>query len=129
MLYKSADGAAALGRVSQLAADEVSLERLEEDAVNLVWRVSYDAEQRVPLSSVWRKVEADYMQVRGWPHGQAARITRVPLSLTTSLLSACRLLQLCDPDRVSNPHGEHALEVYRLLEPVAEALQAASQAE
>lgn len=28
------------------------------------------------------------------------------------------LLQVVDPDRVSNPHGEHALEAYRLLEPL-----------
>lgn len=26
--------------------------------------------------------------------------------------------QVVDPDRVSNPHGEHALEAYRLLEPL-----------
>lgn len=32
--------------------------------------------------------------------------------------------QIVDPDRVSNPHGEHALEAYRLLEPVADALGA-----
>lgn len=64
MLYRAADGAMELGRVSQVAGGEASLERLEEDAVNLVWRVSYEPEQRVPLSSVVRKVEADYMQVR-----------------------------------------------------------------
>lgn len=31
--------------------------------------------------------------------------------------------QVVDPDRVSNPHGEHALEAYRLLEPLESAPQ------
>ena len=29
-----------------------------------------------------------------------------------------RQVQIVDPDRISNPHGEHALEAFRLLEPV-----------
>ena len=79
--------------VTQVAAEEVCIERLEEDAANLVWVVSHEAEERVPLTAVSATVAADY-------------------------------LQLVDPDRVSNPHGEHALEAYRLLEPVGEALAA-----
>lgn len=38
----------------------------------------------------------------------------------------CRISQVVDPDRVSNPHGEHALEAYRLLEPL-ETLQQGRQ--
>lgn len=36
-------------------------------------------------------------------------------------------LQMVDPDRVSNPHGEHALEAFRLLEPIAAAAAAADR--
>ncbi len=27
-------------------------------------------------------------------------------------------MQLCDPDRISNPHGEHAYEVFKILQAV-----------
>ena len=73
------------------------IERLEEDAANLVWVLSHEAEESVPLTAVSATVAADY-------------------------------LQMVDPDRVSNPHGEHALEAYRLLEPVGEALAALAAA-
>ncbi|KAL4432583.1 hypothetical protein ABPG77_000520 [Micractinium sp. CCAP 211/92] len=48
---------------------------------------------------------------------------RVPLAAVRATLAA-DYLQLVDPDRVSNPHGEHALEAYRLLDPAAAAARA-----
>ncbi|KAL4436821.1 hypothetical protein ABPG75_003960 [Micractinium tetrahymenae] len=89
-------GGAALGRVASVAADELRVERLEEDAANQVWIV-HGAEERVPRGAVRATLAADY-------------------------------LQLVDPDRVSNPHGEHALEAYRLLDQAAAAAVAAAVA-
>lgn len=43
---------------------------------------------------------------------------RVPLAAVRRTVEA-DYLQLVDPDRVSNPHGEHAIEAYRLLSPLA----------
>lgn len=64
MVYDSPGGAPALGRVvSAAGATEVTVERLEEDAVNLVWLVAHEAEQRVPASGVRRTVQADYLQL------------------------------------------------------------------
>lgn len=52
---------------------------------------------------------------------------RLPLAAVRATVAA-DYLQLVDPDRVSNPHGEHALEAFRLVDPVPEALLVAAAA-
>ncbi|KAI3425878.1 hypothetical protein D9Q98_007851 [Chlorella vulgaris] len=84
----TAPSSVALGRVSRVEAAHVTIERLEEDPRNLVWLVSHSEEDE-----------------------------QVPLEAVVSTVEA-DYLQLVDPDRVSNPHGEHAIEAYRLLEPL-----------
>ncbi|PSC74638.1 DNA-3-methyladenine glycosylase [Micractinium conductrix] len=102
--FSTSTGDVALGRVAQVAAGEVRVERLEEDAAVVdhsgdpLWVLHGAEEETVPLSAVRRTLQADYCQV-------------------------------VDPDRVSNPHGEHALEAHRLLEPFAAAAAAAAAAD
>ncbi|GAB4819576.1 hypothetical protein N2152v2_006622 [Parachlorella kessleri] len=45
------------------------------------------------------------------------RVDEIPLQQVRCVLEA-DYMQLCDPDRISNPHGEHAYEVFRLLQAV-----------
>ncbi|KAI7836082.1 hypothetical protein COHA_010051 [Chlorella ohadii] len=79
----------ALGRISQIRGSELSVERLEEG--------------RDELQSVW--------VLHGVDEETIARTA-------VRRVVAADYMQVVDPDRVSNPHGEHALEAYRLLEPL-----------